>query len=307
MNSEAMDYDLCGWRVTSAIAVPHLAPWRGDPRVPDITIEIGDVPPLVSAASVSPMVSIDSAGRVRFRATGVADYLIDGRRIVISPIVPADSPEICLFLLGSGLGYLCHQRGVFPIHGASVVIDGRAVVLAGPSGAGKSTLADAFSRRGYAILSDDVSPIALSADQAMVLPGLRRIRLWKDALDNAGWDADALVRCRPSIEKFSRPLQADGSVAAAPAGAIFRLRRQWDKMDGFRIRQVSGRDAVEEVRQQTYRWRSLVTMIGQTDAAVRSIAAAGAFPYHFILDRAVQFDRLDETVDGIVGKVRSLW
>ncbi|MDB5712185.1 MAG: Serine kinase [Sphingomonas bacterium] len=298
------DYDLCGWRVTSVIALPDLPRWTGDARSPDVTIEIGQAGPLDRPVVSTPLVQIDADGRTRFGVDGVAQYCVEaGRRVIIDPAQPLDSPDIRLFLLGSALGYLCHQRGVMPIHAATVDIDGEAVCFAGASGAGKSTLADAFARRGHAVLSDDVSP--LDPDRGLILPSLRRIRMWGDAIDNAGWDSSTMERCRVGLEKFSRTLHDGPRVEPLRPRAIFHLRRQWDKLGGARFRRIRGRPAVEQFRRQVYRWRSLVGMAGAPGAMARSAIAAGHFPQHFIIERPHTFERLDATVDEIVATVRA--
>ncbi len=53
------------------------------------------------------------------------------------------------------------------IHGAAVVVDGRAVLLIGPSGAGKSTLALAAVRAGLPILGDDYLLLRREGVQAL--------------------------------------------------------------------------------------------------------------------------------------------
>jgi hypothetical protein len=306
MSNGSVDYDLCGWRVSSAIALPDLPSWVGDDRNADIVIDIGDVAPFASPTMVTPLVSIDADGSAHFSVMGVADYLVTGgRRIVVSPVLPQDSPDIRLFLLGSGLGFLCHQRGVLPIHGATVDIDGEAVIFAGASGAGKSTLADAFARRGHVVLSDDVSPIQLTAEGPLILPSLRRIRLWKDAVDNAGWNADDLERCRAGLEKFSRSLHGEPAVKPLPPRAIFHLRRQWVKLGGARFRRLRGRPAVDELQRQVFRWKSLVGVAGPMGALARTAIAASNIPGHFVLERPIAFDRLDESIDEIVMTVRA--
>lgn len=306
MNNGNRDYDLCGWRLASDIPLPDLTFWAGDARAPDVIVRLGAVPQIDSPVMSTPIMAIDATGRTRFRIDGVADYLVEeGRRITVDPARSAESPDVRLFLLGSAFGYLCHQRGVLPIHGASVLIDGEAIVLAGASGAGKSTLADAFARRGYAILSDDVSPVQVGPGGALVLPGLRRIRLWQDALDNAGWDSTGMERCREGLEKFSRSLLGEPSVSPAPPGAIFHLSRKWDKQGGTCFRRLRGRTAAEQLRRQIYRWRSLLALAGDAAALARTTTVAGNIPLHFIFERALAFDRLEEAVDDIVTTVRA--
>jgi hypothetical protein len=298
------DYDLCGWRVASAVPLPDLPRWQGDGRAPDVTIALGEVPTFEAPIATTPLVQIDDAGRARFGVEGVADYLIEeGRRITIAPVLPADSSDIRLFLLGSGLGYLCHQRGVVPLHAATVEIDGEAVAFSGPSGAGKSTLADAFARRGHRVLSDDVSPVDLT--QGVILPSLQRIRMWADSLDNAGFDTTALERCRIGLEKYSRSLKDAAQAEALPPRAIFHLRRHAEKRGGASFRRLRGRAAAEQFRRQVYRWRSLVGLVGKPEAMARSAGAAACIPNHFIIERRLAYGQLDELVDDILATVRA--
>lgn len=300
----AGDYDLCGWRVASAVPLPDLPRWDGDSRAPDVTIALGAVPTFDAPIATTPLVQIDAAGRARFGVEGVADYLVEeGRHITIAPVLPADSSDIRLFLLGSGLGFLCHQRGVVPLHAATVEVDGEAVSFAGPSGAGKSTLADAFARRGHRILSDDVSPI--DTTRGIVLPSLQRIRMWADSLDNAGFDTATLERCRDGLEKYSRSLADAPRAEALPPRAIFHLRRQWEKRGGANFRRLRGRLAAEQFRRQVYRWRSLVGLVGKAEAMARSAGAAARIPNHFVMERPLAYGQLDGLVDDIVATVRA--
>lgn len=298
------DYDLCGWRVASEIALPDLPRWDGDARDAEVTIAIGDVPPFEAPIMTTPLVQVDAAGRARFGVDGVADFLVEqGQRITVAPQLPADSSDVRLFLLGSGFGYLCHQRGVVPVHAATIEIDGEAVSFAGPSGAGKSTLADAFARRGHRVLSDDVSPIDTA--RGLILPSLQRIRLWADALDNAGFDTATLERCRAGLEKYSRSLNGAPRAEPLRPRAIFHLRRGSDAGGGANFRRLRGRSAVEQLRRQIYRWYSLVGLVGGLEAMLRTTTAAARIPNHFILERPMVFGQLDGLIDDIVATVRA--
>ncbi|RJQ45557.1 MAG: hypothetical protein C4534_04575 [Gaiellales bacterium] len=50
---------------------------------------------------------------------------------------------------------LMKRKGLFPLHAAGLVRDGRSVLLLGKSGSGKSTLSIHLVRNGYGLLSDD--------------------------------------------------------------------------------------------------------------------------------------------------------
>lgn len=299
------DYALCGWHVTSALELPELprlAPGAGEP---DIAIGFGEVPAsLDDAVLTTPVLQLNASGVSLYRIPGVAGYLIEhGRRVTIAPELPHEAPDIRLFLLGSVFGFLCHQRGVLPIHAATVEIDGGAVAFAGSSGAGKSTLAAAFRRRGFRLLADDVTPMA--PDTMQFLPGLRRIRLWSDSARAAEWPMDEVERCRAGLEKFSRAFD-DGFITAPLAPqALFHLGKL-QEVDGSTVfRRLHGIEAVKRLSRQVYRWRTLVGSVGSSVAMARAAQAAQGIPRHFELRRQFGYAKLDSTIDEIVETVRS--
>lgn len=85
-----------------------------------------------------------------------------GKRIVVCPQPGADEKKVRLFILGTCMAVIMMQRGILPLHGSAVVIDGWAYAFVGHSGAGKSTLSAALASRGYPLLTDDV--VALTWD-----------------------------------------------------------------------------------------------------------------------------------------------
>ncbi|MFC6840786.1 hypothetical protein ACFQGW_14360 [Xanthomonas theicola] len=128
-----------------------------------------------------------------------------------------------LFLLGSALGYLCLQRGVFPLHAASVRIGTRILAIAGHSGAGKSTLAATLLKRGHGLLSDDLTVIRdIPQDRGIeVLPAFPRLKLWRDTLQSLQLPDTGVPRVRPGMEKFDlRPRSGFDTAPAALDGIV---------------------------------------------------------------------------------------
>lgn len=152
---------MCGLRVRSGLVLPELPSWPGpEAGAPDVVVDEGHVPErLDGAAQGNDYVTVSADGAVLLNVPGLVRILARGGRKIIVDILRRDDPAAAwrLFLLGSGLGYLCHQRGLFPLHAASLDIGGRAAAIAGPSGAGKSTLSLALTACGHALLSDDVT------------------------------------------------------------------------------------------------------------------------------------------------------
>lgn len=140
-----------------ATAVAALAEWRADAPVAAPKLMLRLTMRGAPALDVSSGVRVEGsrltlggdgiagradAGAGRAEAAVPARLIGDPRGMVEEVIEP-----LLLFLLA--------RSGRAPVHGAGILLGGRALVLAGPSGAGKSTLALAAARRGLPVLSDD--------------------------------------------------------------------------------------------------------------------------------------------------------
>lgn len=298
------EYALCGWRVRSDIALPELAAWAGDDRAADLVYMLGKVPPAPDRGRhESSVIRVDERGGVRIGIENVCDYLVEnGNCVTIDPKLPCTARDIRVFLLSSAHGVICHQRAVLPIRGAAVEIDGRTVVLAGAAGAGKSTLASAFLARGHRVLADDVAALAMTGPEAVILPGHRVVRLWRDAAVRAGWSLDTLETCRDGLDKFGR--QLDAMHVGDPLKPIALIHLLGGPSNTITFQQVRGAAALQALRHNIYRWRTLVGLIGEGRALSRIAAAAPLLPCHLLLRRPQRFECLDATVDAILRRVR---
>jgi hypothetical protein len=134
---------------------------------------------------------------------GVARYSVeDGKRILIEPMADSTPEKIRLFLLGSTMGALLYQRGLFPLHGSAVETPWGAMIFVGVQGAGKSTLAAEFHRQGYRLLSDDVCAVEHSPNGLRILPALAQIRLCADAWQRLGTPEGS----RFDVDKYVVPM-----------------------------------------------------------------------------------------------------
>ncbi len=183
----------------------------------------------------------------RFRITA-------GHTIVVDPEPGVEETEISLFLLGTVFGVVLYQRGLVPLHGNAIVHDGRAFLFCGDSGAGKSTLATYFRDRGYSLLTDDVCPVRFDGARLTALPGLARIKLWRDALEMLGYTTEGLRQLPWKVEKYELGVDQALSMETLPIGAIYHLR---DTRDGrpAGIYGLSGLDAANAVTANIYRRR----------------------------------------------------
>jgi len=253
---QAFDYSVFGLHVRSELPLPELlaAPPGGQP---DVIIRLGEVSPGVDPG---PGLQATDQGAV-LTIDGIARYAIaDGANIIVDPGAEVPETNIRLYLLGSAMGVLLHQRGLLPLHANAVEIDGKAFAFMGASGSGKSTLAAWFHDQGYPIIADDVCVVGIAHDgRPQVHRGIARLRLWRDVLDATGRDSAGYARSfagHDAPEKYDVPLTElspnDGPIALA---AVYLL----DRGDELRIERLSGVDAAEAVFANTYRGAYVAT------------------------------------------------
>jgi hypothetical protein len=281
-------YRLFGLNLRSEIGLAGLAP-SVESGAADVEIGLGKIP----SAESPPGYSATPEGTL-LTITKVGRYLIrDGREIVIEPAAGASERNLRLFLLGSAVGALLHQRGLLPLHANAIDVGGRAVAFSGHSGAGKSTIAAWFHDRGHPILADDVCVIGFDeAGRALAYPGIPRLRLWREALEASGRDAGAYDRSFDDTEKYDVPTNSEAGLKPLPLAAIYLLRKAEDGLDSS-IERLTGVEAVDTLLSNTYRGGYLRT-IGRTgehlSACLRVVRAVPVFR----AQRLWGFERFDE-------------
>ena len=155
------------------------------------------------------------------------------------PPRPNDT-DVRLFLLGSVMGALMHQRGRLPLHGSAIRLpDGTAAIFMGPSGVGKSTLAAAFRQRGYVVAADDISLIFTGDDGVPLLqPAYPELKLWAEAAAKIGEDAQTLPRARTQLEKYSLCFHHQFDATPLPLRRLYLLETTED--ENFEIIRLQG-------------------------------------------------------------------
>jgi hypothetical protein len=244
-------YRLFGLNLVSELELPELG---AGPSMdsPDAEICLGTLPAAIAPLSESPT---PMDGGAAFEVPDIARYaVLGGRRIVVDSADGANARNVRLYLLGSAMGLLLHQRGVLPLHANAVEIDGQAFAFMGPSGAGKSTLAAWFHDRGLRIVADDVCAVHFDAhSRPWVSQGLPRLRLWKSALEATGRSGEQFERSYAGDErwdKFDVPLaQSDCDGEALPLAGVYAL----SSADDFSIEALDGVAAAEAIFANTYR------------------------------------------------------
>ncbi len=289
-----------GFRIHTELVCPELPPLPEHTGNPDVTIELM---PQATPASEAPAKTCYEVQPGSFSLTvpGAAHYRVEeGRRIFIEPLPGAEPEKIRLFLLGSVMGALLYQRGLFPLHGSAVATPWGAMIFVGRQGAGKSTLAAQFHRRGYRLLSDDVCAVAMTPDGLQVLPALAHLRICADAYERLG----APHTGRFEVDKFVVPMGEGYCPYPAPLRAIHVLRvsDSGTPQDAPTFHVLSGFDRVHLLLENLYRPQYLKGQKTQADL----MRLAGLIAQEATM-AAVTRQWNPKEVDGMVGFLEEIW
>jgi len=290
---EVRTYSCFNFRLRTSIPLGELIPAEADddPR-PVVEVRLGAVPAELAGAS-EPRHGLQVAGELAtFTVPKVGRYLVDGgREIVVEPFPGGSERDLRLFLLGSALGILCHQRGLLPLHANAIVVDEGAVAFAGHSGSGKSTLAAHFQRAGYEILCDDVCVISFEGGTPSAWPGLPRLKLWGDAVAAFGHDPAGLDQAIEGMDKYHVPLESAGLARPIPFRRLYLLSRSAEAEESELVR-LTGVAAMEAIMAQTYRGAYLGPM-GLAGRHFRQCATLASSAAVFAAPRTWGYDVLE--------------
>jgi len=293
---EPRDYRVYGLTVRSDIELtgwPAAAPASG-PRVRIRRVAVSAPEPPPEAYKAAGRVE---AGRVTFAIRGVARYDIEGGdEVRVDPEPGARAEDVLLYLTGSVMGAVLHQRGIFALHAAAVEIGGVAAAIAGPSGTGKSTLATRLVRRGGRLVTDDIAVVEpLSEGEVGVWPGAARVRLDPTGLEALGQPEAGLGQAGGNRDKYHLPVGVAWAADARPVP----LRRLYIVEDGTgdpRIETLTGMEAVRAVVDETY-FLNLVPQLGVEARNFRSAAAVARAVRVCRLVRPRGFEHLERSAE----------
>ena len=137
---------------------------------------------------------------VYIKDTGV--FLINnGEQIIFIPVPQAIERVTRFYLVGTVMAILLYQRGFLVLHGSVIEIDGEAVIFLGNSGDGKSSTAAALHAAGYKLVNDDVAPITLGDEPAILQPGFPQIKMSPETANALGYNYASLPIIHPQETK----------------------------------------------------------------------------------------------------------
>lgn len=280
-------YRVCGLDVMTPVELSSGAPRVSGENGADVHIARMAVPESLPDAGFRGPTWETSARAILLRIPSIARLLMhEGREISYELAAGASESLLPLFLTGSALGAILHQRGEYVLHASAIEVDGGAMIFCGQSGAGKSSLVAALCAAGFPLLADDVCRVQFGRRGAVVIPDGRRLKLWRDTIAHLGLEAYQREQIRGGIEKYwvEPPSVASDPL---PLRAVFLLHTA----NEYSLRRTSLVHAVEHLRAFAYRPR-LVKALGQEPLWLnRSTVLASQAPV-YQLDRQWSLDQL---------------
>ncbi|WP_414622904.1 hypothetical protein [Calothrix sp. CCY 0018] len=204
-------YNLC---IASQLDFPELIEIEDKP---DVNIRFGTVNDVI-------VIQEKSNKTVVGKLPEIGKFLIShGKEIIIEPVTDIDESLLRTAILGPVLCVLLRQRGLLVLHASCININNKGVAFMGGSGWGKSTLATAFHTKGYNVLTDDVLPIKIEQNQAVVFPSYPQFKLCPDAANSLEQDTQNLLPVSKNSFKVTYKLDKGFQQNPIPLQQIYVL------------------------------------------------------------------------------------
>lgn len=218
-------YRIYGLNIESEIIFPELLEVKNSEGIIDVTIMCDKIPKEKDQVINEVYNYKSNLKKISFVLEGIAGFCVSGGNIIIvEPCENADMEVVKNYLLGYTFGILLYQRNNIAIHGGTVVIGDRAVIFTGDSGAGKSTLVTTLKAKGYKLMNDDTSVIAMVDEKVpVVYAGYPVQKLCKDVLIKLGYNLSEYKLIDKKREKYIIPIQNEFNEKAMQIGAIFEI------------------------------------------------------------------------------------
>jgi hypothetical protein len=222
-------YSTFGFNLSSSIHFPEFDPtsadadWRfgrGEPPDRSGEVRIGIEEP--SPGQVIELFRTARGVRIQMSRVGVIDLDETERLITWAPGEHDCEGCIRSLMVGRILPIAGHLLGILTLHGSAVVVGDVAIAFLAPKHAGKSTLAQALSRAGAKLASDDCVPI-LTGAPPMMAPGIARVRLWGDSAERFVDDPGDVCDVHAGKYLLERPGDASVMTTNLPLAAVYLL------------------------------------------------------------------------------------
>jgi hypothetical protein len=218
----------------------------------DVIISYGITPKEIDRATIKKSTLQLSSREVYFYVKGIAHYYVgNGNTIIIEPDSNSNINDIKLYILGGCLGMILTQRKTVGIHGSTVVLSGKGIIICGHTGAGKSSLATALRKAGYPFLSDDISALGVDiGGNTIIHPSYPQQKLCRDTMEKMGYNVSEFNVIDASRDKYVLPIDSSFLNHDVPLAAIYEINvGEVSKVD---IKKILGAEKINVVLRNIY-------------------------------------------------------
>lgn len=293
--AEKYIYSSFGLIIKSDIEISEFIPGTGEE---DISIFIGKVPDKIEEMVDQAVDYKISRTEFLFFVENVGKYYIkEGRLIIVEPSEGADAAAIKVYLIGTAIGAVLLQRGVLPIHGSSVIINGHAVIFTGCSGAGKSTICAGLREQGFEFFGDDISVVTINGSGLpQVQSSFPMQRLCTDTAEKMGYNKNELQLACKEDNKYVIKDYENFKTGSAELAAIFELSA---KDNGeVQLTEVKGVEKLMRITNNIY-YFSILKRLGIKEAFFKQCLTVAKNVGFYKLQRPAGKDTVKEQIDKV--------
>lgn len=190
---------------------------------------------------------------VYFGVDGIAKFYISSGKSIKIDIAPSCVfSKLGLYILGSCMGAVLHQRGYMLLHGSCVTNGKDSILITGDSGVGKSTLAAEFLSHGWKLMTDDVTAVKDIENVPVVRSSYPSQKLWNDSLARYKTENSNIhsLYFDNEREKFSVDVSANFVDTSCKLSMIVRLIKNDSPCS---ITDMNGMTKTDQLLRNTYR------------------------------------------------------
>lgn len=219
-------YRVYGLNIKSDIKIDEFAEIEKNDNI-DINVKYDEPPEELIHRFTGECSYFKAKDKFVFDIGGIGTYCIfNGNLITYKPYQNADSYYVKIFITCSCMGAVMIQRNKLAIHGGTVEMNNKAVIVTGDKGAGKSSLTIGLRKKGYKFISDDIAAIDFKDNQIVVNPGAPFQKLCEDAAINMGYNIkDYFSFMSDEQIKYVIPAEEDYKKSDTELGAIFEIEK----------------------------------------------------------------------------------
>jgi hypothetical protein len=226
-----------------------------------VTMIYGKIPSHIKVEIEQGARSYVDKKEIWFHIDNVATYWItNGNTVIIEPSSSCDINLMKIYIMGSVLGFILIQREEVAIHGGSIIVNGKAIILTGERGAGKSTLTMALGEKGYPFLTDDIAAVTFN-EHILIEPGFPYHKLCLDVLEKMNYVKEDYMsfevdrKIKYIVSDFDRFSTKGGSLAF-----IFEITK--GNISDVIVEELKGGEKLKSIIRNIYRIEYIQSMGG---------------------------------------------